>query len=320
MGKVYLGSALAILLLAGCGAQQSTNAEQTVEAPQITGTEQDAPKGAGPTMAENRFDAAKLDATLAHPRRDDDRARDGVRHTAEAVEFFQLTPRSNVVEVLPGGGWYTRVLLPYVSPDGGWYGLNYGIKLGEAFMANAGREMTDEQRAERLDWPNTYPAKAALNGPEDAAIKGAFMFDAIPDEMKGKMDAVIYVRALHHLNRFDAAIFEAAIADTFDLLKPGGIAGVVQHRAREDYGDTPYDTSGNKGYVKQSYVVAMFEKGGFVLEETSEMNANPEDTADYEVGVWTLPPSLRGKDESMKEHYTMIGESDRMTLRFRKPQ
>ncbi len=313
MSKYFYGAALSVIFLAACNPQQAVVQEnQEVQADASTSESM-------PMTEQAHFDAAKLDAVLADPRREKDRARDGFRHTAETMAFFDLSPKSNIVEVLPGGGWYTRVLLPYVSPDGGWYGLNYGMKLGEAFMTYSDREMTDEQRQERLDWPNTYPAKAAQNGPEDAAVKGAFLFDAIPDDAKGKMDAVIYIRALHHLNRFDPAIFEAAIADSYALLKPGGIVGIVQHRAKEDYGTAEYDTSGHKGYLKQSYVISMFENGGFVLDGTSEINANPNDTADYEGGVWTLPPSLRGKDESQKEHYTMIGESDRMTLRFRKP-
>ncbi len=314
MDKFIIGTALAILLLAGCGPQAAREVQSVdAEAPEPLETANPAPDPA-PTV-----DSAKLDAVLADPRRDKDRVRDGIRHTTDAIAFFELTPGSHVVEVLPGGGWYTRVLLPFVSPDGGWYGLNYSIKLGEEFMIFSKREMTDEQRAERLDWPNTYPAKAAENGPDDAAIKGAFLFDAVPDEHKGKMDAVIFIRALHHLNRFDPAIFDAAITDSFALLKPGGIVGVVQHRAKEDYAPGEYDTSGHKGYLQQSYVISMFEKGGFVLDGTSEMNANPNDIANYEGGVWTLPPSLRGKDESMKDHYRAIGESDRMTLRFRKP-
>ena len=145
------------------------------------------------------------------------------------------------------------------------------------------------------------------------------MFGEVPPSDAGQMDAVIFIRALHHLNRIDPKYLEEAIADSFNLLKPGGMVGVVQHRAKESYGDMDYDTSGNKGYVKQSYIIAMFEKGGFVLDGQSEINANPNDTADYERGVWTLPPSLRGKDEAMQEHYIQIGESDLMTLRFKKP-
>ncbi|MDQ7018284.1 MAG: hypothetical protein Q9M33_03870 [Robiginitomaculum sp.] len=292
--------ALAALLITGCNAPQS----------QAGKTSED-------TAA--RLDQAKLDTVLADPRRDADRQRDAYRHTAQTMALFDLSPHDNVVEVLPGGGWYTRVLLPYVSPDGGWYGINYSRDLRKGIFAASGREISDEALAEYGQWPQTYPPMAAKNGPPNGAVKGAMLFGEVPSSHYGQMDAVLFIRALHHLNRIDPKYLEEAIADSFHLLKPGGMVGVVQHRAKEDYGDVDYDTTGNKGYMKQSYIIAMFEKGGFVLDGQSEINANPKDTADYENGVWTLPPSLRGKDEAMQDHYIQIGESDRMTLRFRKP-
>ena len=307
MSKLMMLTATALVVLAGCSAPQGAA---------NTGAKKDA--AAHTKVA--RIDRAKLDAVLADPRREKDRARDVYRHTAETMAFFDLSPSDNVVEVLPGGGWYTRVLLPYVSPDGGWYGINYGPDLRKGIFAAGGREVSDEAREEYKQWPQKYPEIAARNGPDNAAIKGAFLFSMVPDENKGTMDGILFIRAIHHLNRIDPKFFEQSIADSYALLKPGGIVGVVQHRAKEDYGDMDYDTTGNKGYMKQSYVIDMFEKGGFVLEEASEINANPKDSADYERGVWTLPPSLRGADETKREDYVMIGESDRMTLRFKNPE
>ena len=306
MRKIILKVTLAALTLTGCSAPQSRS-DKTSEDGQAVQSEQ------------SRFDEARLEAVMADPRRDTDRARDIYRHTAKTMAFFDLSPHDNVVEVLPGGGWYTRVLLPYVSPEGGWYGINYSRALRKGIFAASDREISDEALAEYAGWPQTYPAMAAKNGPPNSAVKGAFLFGEVPQSDYGQMDAVIFIRALHHLNRIDPKFLEEAITASFNLLKAGGIVGVVQHRARESYGDVDYDTTGNKGYVKQSYIIAMFEKGGFVLDGQSEINANPKDTADYERGVWTLPPSLRGKDETMKEHYIQIGESDRMTLRFKKP-
>jgi predicted methyltransferase len=296
------GTAVLALLLTACGPQQGQSVE-TVAAPVQTAT----------------VDEAKLDAVLADSRRDRDRARDQFRHTRQAMMFFGLTPDMNVVEVLPGGGWYTRVLLPYVSPEGGWYGINYSTSLRKGIFAQRGMELDDEALAKYATWPQTYLETAAINGPENGAVKGGFLFEAVPQSDYGTMDVIIFVRALHHLNRIDPVHLENAITDSFNLLKPGGMVGIVQHRAKEDYGDKEYDTSGNKGYMKQSYVVSMFEKGGFVLEETSEINANPKDTADYEKGVWTLPPVLGSGDDDNEAQYKEIGESDRMTLRFRKP-
>jgi len=306
MRKTLSVITLTALLITGCGAPQTEASKASDKAPAAHN-------------AQSGFDQAKLDTVLADPRRDADRQRDAYRHTAQTMAFFNLSPQDNVVEVLPGGGWYTRVLLPYVSPDGGWYGINYSRDLRKGIFTTSGREISDEALVEYGQWPRTYPAMAAQNGPPNSAVKGAFLFGEVPPDDMGQMDAVLFIRALHHLNRIDPKYLEEAIADSFDLLKPGGIVGVVQHRAREDYGDMDYDTTGNKGYMKQSYIIAMFEKGGFALDGQSEINANPKDTADYENGVWTLPPSLRGKDAAMQEHYIQIGESDRMTLRFKKP-
>ncbi len=307
-----LGGALALVLLAGCS-QQAASARQ--------GNKAENPAQATKAMPKARagFDAAKLKIVLADPRRDRDRARDPYRHTAQTMEFFGIAPDMTVAEVLPGGGWYTRVLLPYVTPDGGWYGVNYSPELRRGILAYAKRDIDEDDMKEYAAWPQTYPARAARNGPEGAPVKGAFFFGQVPENVKGQVDVVLFIRALHHLNRIDPRFLQEAIADSYAMLKPGGIVGVVQHRAKEDYGNKTYDTSGHKGYMKQSYVIKMFENGGFVLDDQSEVNANPKDSADYPGGVWTLPPSLRGGDKSMRDHYRAIGESDRMTLRFRKP-
>jgi predicted methyltransferase len=305
MRGLLTGSALLVLVLAGCGQQQSQSEE--------------AGKAAAAPVQTSTVDAAKLDAVLADPRREKDRLRDQFRHTRQTMAFFGLSPDMNVVEVLPGGGWYTRVLLPYVSPEGGWYGINYSVALRKKIFAQRGMTLNDEATAKYNTWPQTYLETAAINGPENGSVKGGFLFEAVPQSDYGTMDAIIFVRALHHLNRIDPVHLENAVTDSFNLLKPGGMVGIVQHRAKEDYGDQEYDTSGNKGYMKQSYIVSMFEKGGFVLEEVSEINANPKDTADYEKGVWTLPPVLGSGDDENEARYKEIGESDRMTLRFRKP-
>ncbi len=307
MKKYLIGAALSGLLLGACSA------------PAVNGEAQSTANQPNDEKLTAALDTAKLEAVMADPRRDKDRARDGFRHTAQTMAFFDIAPNANVVEALPGGGWYTRVLLPYVSPDGGWYGINYSPDLRGGIMAYSKREFSDEARETYTQWPEKYPEMAKENGPENAAVKGAFLFGMVPDSADGQMDAVLFIRALHHLNRIDPKYFAEAIADSYAMLKPGGIVGVVQHRAKEDYGDKEYDVSGHKGFLKQSYVIEMFKKGGFELDGISEVNANPKDTADYERGVWTLPPTLAIKDDAMKEHYRQIGESDRMTLRFRKP-
>ena len=133
--------------------------------------------------------------------------------------------------------------------------------------------------------------------------------------MAGTLDAVLVFRSMHGLVRREMA--DSVASDAYDLLKPGGVVGLVQHRAKED---APHSyTRGQNGYLKQSELIAMFESQGFDLAETSDINANANDTADHEGGVWTLPPVLRYGEEN-KEAYLAIGESDRMTLLFRKPE
>ena len=253
-------------------------------------------------------DAARLDAVLADPRRDGDRARDAFRHPKETLEFFGITPDMEVVDVTPDGGWYTRVLLPYVTPEGGYWGLHYSVEHAEGMSRNG---PTEEDRERQRTWPERWMATAGEDGPEGGALKGGFLFGGAPDEIRGQADAVLFFRALHHLSRSGA--LDSAAEGAFEVVAPGGIVGVVQHAAKET---TPadYDVVGNRGYLREDDVVAAFERAGFVLEARSDINANPLDPADHEGGVWAMPP-VGGGGEATAD----LGESNRMTLRFRKP-
>jgi predicted methyltransferase len=247
-----------------------------------------------------------LGKVLAAEYRDDDRARDEYRHPAETLAFFGITPDMAVGEYGPGGGWYTRVLAPWIAPAGTYVGINADV---ERYMANADAERQARAKA----FPKTFPGRAAEWTDVDATRVHAVEIDEAPD-WQGKLDAVLTFRGLHGLARED--LTDETIAHFYGLLKPGGIVGVVQHRARED---APYDYSrGHNGYLKQSEVIAMFESEGFELVKTSEINANPKDMANHDGGVWSLPPTLTHGDTD-RERYVAIGESDRMTLVFRKP-
>ena len=216
-------------------------------------------------------------------------ARDAYRHPAETLAFFGVTPEQTVVELIPGGGWYTEILAPLLRDKGKLYALQpqRGIaSLGEKLAAN----------------PAAYGTPVVLNWPSGA--------DDIP---AGSVDTVLTFRNIHNLVIGGTA--SAAFATFFRLLKPGGTLGMVDHRLPEDRDVTLEKSS---GYLKLSTVRKLAEDAGFVLEAQSEINANPKDSADWEKGVWTLPPSLRNGDTD-KERYLAIGESDRMTLRFRKP-
>lgn len=322
-------SAAAAALLAACspGAETDTDMEEatTEDAGMIDEGTSDAGTmdgGEGEAMAASDEDAigsllagAQLVDILAHERREADRARDQFRNPMETIAFFGIEPDMTVAEALPGGGWYTRVLLPYVAADGRYVALNYQESVWEQMY---GERWNEETQAQIRGWPETAPEQLAQHGPAAAQGIDAFMMDSIPDDQNGQADAVIFVRALHHLNRFGSEHLDEALSEVHDFVRPGGIVGVVQHRAPEDMDDEM--TTGSRGYMKQSDVVAAFERAGFVLEEASEINANPQDTADWEQGVWGMAPTNAGDSEEEDVAPAQdLGESDRMTLRFRKP-
>lgn len=249
---------------------------------------------------------AKLAEVLASDIRADDKARDEFRHPAQTLAFFQVEPTHTVIEYAPGGGWYTRILAPYVSEEGQYIAASFGpaaaASLGESFVerVKAGAETFSADQAE---------------GTGVAAEKLPFYFtEDIPEAVEGTVDRVLIMRMMHNLKRWGVA--DTEIEGLYKALKPGGMLGVVQHRAKADAPDDY--TDGNKGYLKEAELIAFFEGKGFELVDTSEINANPSDTADYEAGVWTLPPSFAKGDED-RAKYEEIGESDRMTLLFRKP-
>jgi len=299
----------AAALLAACSQPAEAPSEET-QAPDPAPAAEDAPAPApAPEDAQTSTAEDRLEAVLAHERRDEDRARDEFRNPGETLAFFGVEPGMTVAEALPGGGWYTRVVLPYVGEDGAYIALNYPK---EVWRLLYGENWSEETSAEIDAWTETAPADLVEFGPDSARID-AYMLDAIPDAADGQADVVLFVRAMHHLFRFDAPALETVLAETYDLVKPGGVVGVVQHRAKAD---APADyVTGDNGYLKEADVIAAFEATGFELEASSEINANPRDTADYENGVWTLPPTGGGGEE-----YADIGESDRMTLKFVKPE
>lgn len=249
--------------------------------------------------------SAVLDAQSA-----EHKSRYGARHPQETLAFFGVTPGMTVAEILPGGGWYTKILAPYVGDSGAIYGVNYADEMWPMFG------IYDEKAvAGRIAATAAFPAKmATYPGAAKVPARG-FAFGSVPKDAEGTVDVVVMVRALHNLNRFEAKIGTRtqALKDLYKLLKPGGVVGVVQHRAPESANDSWAD--GSRGYLKQSAVVAMFEQQGFSLAASSEVNANSKDKPTAADFVWRLPPTLAGPKEG---HAAMkaIGESDRMTLKF----
>lgn len=266
------------------------------------------PTSASADMAEEgRVTGANLADVIAHERRDENRARDEWRHPLATLSFFGIDPDMTIVEILPGnGGWYTQILAPLTAAQGRLIGVTYPEMLWAQIFPT-----WNEDNHERYGADISQMARYMnIEGIERAQPVVGYTIDNIPDEENGQADAVLFFRALHHLFRFEEPLVDTALSEVFDVLAPGGVVGVVQHRAPEE-ADAEF-ANGNNGYLKQSDVVAAFERAGFVLEETSEINANPRDPADGI--VWRLPPSTTDNPDTLA-----IGESDRMTLRFRKP-
>lgn len=261
-----------------------------------------------PVTADDHSDGS-LAAVLADERRGDDGARDQYRRPAETLGFFGVKPDMTVVEFGPGGGWYTRVLAPYIMPSGTYAAMN-----GDS-DARSYRDRAQEARAK--GWTERFKKSVAEMMGVDAKDVNAFELDEMPEEMEGKADRVLIFRSMHGLNMNNNA--DDVLKAARKLLKDDGMVGVVQHRAPEG---ASYDDYGarQRGYMRTQDVIAIFAANGFELAAQSEINANPKDTADYEGGVWTLPPMLsfgRQSEEEQAKHRA-IGESDRMTLLFKK--
>jgi predicted methyltransferase len=238
------------------------------------------------------------------------------RHPEQTLEFFGIEPGMTVMEALPGGGWYSKILLPYLGNEGALIGANYTTPMRRLFGF-----YTEEQLQQGETWTTDWPAKAAAWTQEANTPVSGFVFGSLPQGMVESADAVIFIRALHNLARFEdqGGFLTAAINDAYNILKPGGVVGIVQHAIAET---APDDwAKGNRGYLKQSFVIAQMEQAGFVFEEASAINANPKDQPQDGDVVWRLPPVLSGSKDNPDQAALMqaIGESNRMTLRFRKP-
>lgn len=228
-------------------------------------------------------------------------ARDRYRHPVETLNFFEVDASDTVVELWPGGGWYTEILGPYLAAGG-----------GKLYAASLGLSSSAIDKLKQKD-PANFAGVTYADFPA---------FDAnatrVPD---GTADVVLTFRNVHNwrmgYRRDDKQDYSAeAFRQIFAMLKPGGVLGIVDHRLPESASDA---RELNSGYIKVSTVRRLAEAAGFRLAASSEINANPNDTADWPDGVWTLPPSLRLKDKD-RERYLAIGESDRMTLKFVKPR
>ncbi|HCX12493.1 MAG TPA: hypothetical protein DHU81_19620, partial [Hyphomonas sp.] len=241
---------------------------------------------------------------------DAEKARDAWRHPKETLEFFGVEADDKVVELWPGGGWYTNVIAPYLASGGGTLVAAY-------FDPNIGDEDRRARIAERL-----AEFQANYDDPKFGTIEySAFSAESGPLTEAGTADVVLTFRNLH--NWMSGGYTEKFFTDACAALKPGGVLGVVEHRLPST---ATQDPTASSGYVHEDYVKSLAEAAGFEFVEASEINANPADTADHPFGVWTLPPVNATQDREGNTPdgfdaaaYAEIGESDRMTLKFVKP-
>ncbi|MCZ6806998.1 MAG: methyltransferase [Deltaproteobacteria bacterium] len=229
--------------------------------------------------------------------------RNAYRHPGETLEFFGLEPTMTVVEIWPSRGWYTEILAPFLRADGKYYAAGFALtaKRTPGWRKKMQRELEKKLAAR----PDLYDRVVVteLSIPERAEI-------APP----GTANMVLTFRNVHNWMKggYAPQMFEAMFA----ALEPGGVLGVVEHRAKPG---TSVEKMIESGYVTEAQVKKLAKRAGFRFVASSEVNANPKDTADHPMGVWTLPPTLRLGDKD-RQKYVAIGESDRMTLKFIKPK
>jgi predicted methyltransferase len=225
------------------------------------------------------------------------RARNASRHPAATLAFFGIRDDMTVVEISPGGGWYTEILAPFLRDSGKLYAANYDPEAEEKYYRTNAKRFLDKLIAEPAIYDQVIPTVF------DPPAK----LDAAPP---GSADMVLTFRNLH--NWMDEGSEAAALSAMYTALKPGGVLGIVQHRQSATVEQDPRAES---GYVREDTVIALAEAAGFALAGRSEINANPKDSKDYPEGVWTLPPGFDLGDVD-RDKYQAIGESDRMTLKF----
>lgn len=265
--------------------------------------------GLGPARAEQAVDA-RLAEILAGPQRSAaNRARDGARHPAQTLAFLGVQPGHRVLELAPGGGWYTEILAPWLR------------ERGQLAVAHYAR---DDEQAGRRRARAAYEAKLAA----DPALYDRVVVGSLPSAQQGarfpdlplaeaSLDAVLTFRNVH--NWLEDGRLDQLLRASFALLRPGGVLGVVDHRAAPG---TSLAEQMRSGYVAEALMIERAQAAGFRLDARSEVNANPRDTRDHPHGVWSLPPTLQGAGaagSAERERLLAIGESDRFTHRYRKP-
>lgn len=250
------------------------------------------------SLAATKADPALVSAVASSARSPAAVARDPARHPVEELTFFGLAPSMTVVEIWPGGGYWTDILGPYLAKSGHYY-----------IALNAPGDAEEDAGVKRFR--ARIAAEKDRLGTLHETMLGAGHFDIAPP---GSADLVLTFRNLH--NWMEGGYVDEALAAAFKALKPGGILGIEDHRGRNDQ---PQDPRAKNGYVRQDYTIDLAKKAGFEFVASSEVNANPRDTKDWVDGVWTLPPTLSQNDKD-RARYVAVGEADNYVLKFRKPK
>ena len=301
--RTPLALALAALLLSAC--DRAPEAPADAADPSATAGAAPADAAADPEASLRDDMTDPLDAILAGDWRDPaNAARDAWRHPRETLAFFGVGPSQRIVEISPGGGWYTELLAPLPDDKGSYVGVladpaAYDDAGAREYYAKNNQKLRDKLAAR----PDVFGRATLVEIDPSAPVIGE----------PGSADVVLTFRNVHNwvMDGDEAAMFQAF----YDVLRPGGVLGVTDHRAAAG---KSLDEVKETGYLPEEYVIELATAAGFVLEEKSEINANPADTKDHPNGVWTLAPG-NNHDAADSAKYAAIGESDRMTLRFVKP-
>lgn len=300
MNKTFLLAGVSALLLSISACENDADVTETTVTEPAAPEASPAPEEIAPMIS------TVADALSGDWRSDADKARDAFRNPVETLEFFELAPDETVIEIWPGGGWYTSILAPYLKASGTYIAAGFDPETSE--YAQRGMAKFEENFVSK---PEIFGDITVTRlGPETGPLAEA-----------GTVDTVLTFRNVH--NWMSNGFADKVFTDSFAALKPGGILGVVEHRLPSSEKQNP---KGGSGYVHEDYVKQLAADAGFEFVASSEINANPKDTADHPFGVWTLPPNSRSTDRDGNtpegfdpQVYLDIGESDRMTLKFRKP-
>ncbi len=297
---------IAALSISACNEQNEQTESQLVAVESKQGAaNQETTSEAKPAVTAEQKETtdSKLTSIIEGEHRSDkNKARNEYRHPAETINFFGIRPSMTVVEVSPGGGWYTEILAPWLGKEGKLYAAHFDPNSEVEYYQNSLKGFKDKLVAN----PELYSnVELTVFDPKSAnAIAPA-----------NSADVVVTFRNVHNWMRGGREEALNAFKLMHDAVRPGGMLGVVEHRLATRL---EQDEKASSGYMHEKFVIDLAEEAGFKLLERSQINANPKDTTDHPKGVWTLPPSLRLGEEN-KEQYLEIGESDRMTLKFVKP-